>query len=164
MKNIILLLLGIVSIISCKPEIHREYMMEPCPEDEKTSISVLKAQLTKDGYQIFDYVDPDSGDTVVMQQYYMAFLKDGPNRNQNQAESDSLQKLHLEYLGSMYANGFADISGPFGDDGEIRGITIYNVPTLKMADSLANSDPMVKAGRLVIEIHPWWAAKGFGLR
>jgi hypothetical protein len=64
----------------------------------------------------------------------------------------------------MYEEGFADISGPFGDDGDIRGITIYNVPTQKMADSLANMDPMVKAGRLVIEIHPWWAAKGFPLR
>ena len=30
-----------------------------------------------------------------------------------------------------------------------------------MADSLANANPMVKAGRFVIEIHPWWAAKGF---
>ncbi len=164
MKHIIILLLGTLTIMSCKPEIQREYMIEPCPEKEKPSISALKAQLTKDGYQIFDYIDPDSGDTVVMQQYYMAFLKAGPNRSQSQAESDSLQKLHLEHLGRMYANGFADISGPFGDDGEIRGITIYNVPTLKMADSLANSDPMVKAGRLVIEMHPWWAAKGFGLR
>jgi hypothetical protein len=64
----------------------------------------------------------------------------------------------------MYEEGFADISGPFGDDGDIRGITIYNVPTKKMADSLANMDPMVKSGRLMIEIHPWWAAKGFSLR
>ena len=58
----------------------------------------------------------------------------------------------------------AAISGPFGDDGDIRGITIYNVPTLKMADSLANIDPAVVAGRLEIEVHPWWAAKGFPLR
>jgi hypothetical protein len=64
----------------------------------------------------------------------------------------------------MYELGYADISGPFGDNGDIRGITIYNVPTFKMADSLASSDPLVKAGRLVIEIHPWWAAKGFSLR
>jgi len=164
MKNILILLITTISIISCKPETHREYIMEPCPEDEKQSVANLKAQLTRDGFQIFDYIDPDSGDTVVMQQYYMAFLKAGPNRSQNKSESDSLQKLHLEHLGRMYANGFADISGPFGDDGEIRGVTIYNVPTLKMADSLANSDPMVKAGRLVIEMHPWWAAKGFPLR
>lgn len=164
MKNTIILLVAIVSIISCKPEIQREYSMEPCPENEKISVTALKAKLANDGYQIFDYIDPDSGDTLLMQQYFMAFLKAGPNRSQNQAVADSLQKLHLEHLGRMYANGFADISGPFGDDGEIRGITIYNVPTLKIADSLANSDPMVQAGRLVIEIHPWWAAKGFPLR
>jgi uncharacterized protein len=61
----------------------------------------------------------------------------------------------------MYELGYADISGSFGDDSDIRGITIYNVPTLKMADSLANSDPMVKAGRLVIEITLGGPPKGF---
>ena len=63
----------------------------------------------------------------------------------------------------MYDLGYADISGPFGDDGDITGITIYNTQAPEMADSLANSDPMVKAGRLIIEIHPRWAAKGFPL-
>jgi uncharacterized protein YciI len=116
------------------------------------------------GYQIFDYVDEASGDTILMQQYFIAFLKRGTHRSQNKQETDSLQKLHLAHLGRMYEEGYADISGPFGDDGDIRGITIYNVPTQKMADSLANMDPMVKAGRLEIEIHPWWAAKGFPLR
>jgi uncharacterized protein YciI len=99
-----------------------------------------------------------------MQQYFMAFLKSGPVKSANKKQLDSLQALHLAHLGRMYKEGYADISGPFGDDGEIRGITIYNTPSLKMADSLANLDPMVKSGRLVIEIHPWWAAKGFPLR
>ncbi|WP_339697716.1 hypothetical protein [uncultured Marixanthomonas sp.] len=133
-------------------------------EAKKESVAQLKENLTNDGYQIFDYVDEKTGDTVLMQQYFIAFLKRGANRSQNKKEADSLQKLHLAHLGSMYEKGFADISGPFGDDGDIRGITIYNVPTQKMADSLANMDPMVKAGRLAIEIHPWWAAKGFSLR
>ena len=75
-----------------------------------------------------------------------------------------LQQEHLEHLGRMYAEGFADLSGPFEEDGDIRGITVYNVPTLKIADSLANLDPMVKAGRLKIEMHPWWCAKGQSLR
>jgi len=35
---------------------------------------------------------------------------------------------------------------------------------MQMADSLANANPMVKAGRFVIEIHPWWVVKGFLLR
>ncbi|NND88624.1 MAG: hypothetical protein HKM28_05200, partial [Flavobacteriaceae bacterium] len=75
-----------------------------------------------------------------------------------------LQEQHMAHLSRMYEEGYADISGPFADDGEMRGITIYNVPTLQMADSLANLDPMVQAGRLKIEIKPWWAGKGFPLR
>ncbi|WP_223032438.1 YciI family protein [Hanstruepera marina] len=128
------------------------------------SAKALKAELTEKGYQTFDYVDEKTQDTILMQQYFIAFLKSGPIRSQNEEEASKLQAEHLAHLGRMYEEGYADISGPFGDNGEIRGITIYNVPTLKMADSLANLDPMVKAGRLVIEIHPWWAAKGFPLR
>ena len=124
----------------------------------------IKEELTRKGFKTFDYVDEKTKDTVLMQQYFIAFLKMGSIRGQNEEESEELQKLHMEHLAKMYTMGYSDISGPFGDDGEIRGITIYNVPTLKMADSLAKSDPMVKAGRLTIEVHPWWAAKGFSLR
>ena len=122
------------------------------------------ARLRAEGYDIFEYVDEKSGDTVIMQQYYMAFLKSGPNRDQSEEEAARLQELHMAHLGRMYEEGYADISGPFGDDGDLRGITVYNVPTLAMADSLAHLDPMVKAGRLAIEIKPWWAGKGFPLR
>tara|TARA_R110001583_G_scaffold70034_3_gene198548 strand:+ start:9788 stop:10420 length:633 start_codon:yes stop_codon:yes gene_type:complete len=124
----------------------------------------LKAELISKGFQVFDYIDEKTKDTILMQQYFIAFLKSGPTRSQTKKEADSLQTLHLAHLSKMYELGYADISGPFGDNGGIRGITIYNVPTLKMADSLANLDPMVKAGRLIIEIHPWWAAKGYSLR
>lgn len=65
----------------------------------------------------------------------------------------------MEHLGSMHELGYVDISGPFGDFGDIRGITIYNLARLKMANSLANLYPAVKAGRLKVEVHPWWAAK-----
>ena len=133
-------------------------------EPDKQTLASLKKELAEKGFQTFDYVDEKTQDTILMQQYFIAFLKSGPNRSQNEAELQQLQKEHLAHLAKMYDMGFADISGPFGDDGEIRGITIYNVPTLKMADSLANADPMVKAGRLVIDVHPWWAAKGFPLR
>jgi uncharacterized protein YciI len=121
-------------------------------------------KLAAAGFEFFEYADPVSGDTILMQQYFIAFLKSGKTRSQTQAEADSLQGLHLKHLQRMYDLGYADISGPFGDDGAIRGITIYNVPTLAIADSLANLDPSVGAGRLEIEIHPWWAAKGFCLR
>ncbi len=132
--------------------------------ETEMNVAFEKTDLEKAGYQVFDFVDEETKDTILMQQYFIAFLKRGSNRSQNKLEADSLQKLHMEHLKRMYDEGYADISGPFGDDGEIRGITIYNVPTLQIADSLANMDPMVKAGRLVIEVKPWWAAKGYPLR
>ena len=133
-------------------------------ETKEKPVSQLKQELLDAGYQIFDYVDEETKDTIIMQQYFIAFLKRGPNRSQDSLQAAKLQEAHLAHLGKMYDLGYADISGPFGDDGDIRGITIYNTPTLEMADSLANADPSVKAGRLVIEMHPWWAAKGFPLR
>ncbi|MEZ4857441.1 MAG: YciI family protein [Flavobacteriaceae bacterium] len=154
---------------SCKKEssknsIEKTNVTDSISKEAKQSVVDFKKELTDKGFQIFDYIDEKSGDTILMQQYFIAFLKRGKNRSQSKEEADSLQRLHLAHLGRMYEEGYADISGPFGDDGDIRGITIYNVPTLQIADSLANRDPMVKAGRLEIEIHPWWAAKGFPLR
>lgn len=162
-------ILCLVAILSCqkRPEQQDNKELNPTIEtvaQKKVSIDSIKKKLVKDGFQVFDYVDEESGDTILMQQYFIAFLKRGPNRSQNKKEADSLQKLHLEHLGKMYKEGYADISGPFGEDGDIRGITIYNTPTQQIADSLANLDPMVTSGRLTIEIHPWWAAKGFSLR
>jgi len=160
-----LLKIGLLSVFlwACKEEKTEEELPVLREENSKT-VSELQAELEEAGYLTMNYVDEATKDTVIMQQYFIAFLKSGPNRDQPKEVADSLQKLHLEHLGRMYDLGYADISGPFGDDGDIRGITIYNTPTLQMADSLANLDPMVKAGRLAIEIHPWWAAKGFPLR
>ena len=149
-------------LVSCVHEQKKEVELEEVVKEK--SIRQINEELINKGFKTFDFVDETSMDTILMQQYFIAFLKRGPNRSQNKAEADSLQALHMEHLGRMYNEGYADISGPFGDDGDIRGITIYNTPTLEIADSLAHMDPMVKAGRLVIEIHPWWAAKGFSLR
>ena len=156
--------LGLITllIISCRYEVKTE--IHEAVKPEVKSMLQLKEELNSKGFQTFDYVDEKTQDTVLMQQYFIAFLKRGPNRSQNEEEAKVLQEAHLTHLGKMYDLGYADISGPFGDDGDIRGITIYNVPTLQIADSLANADPMVKAGRLVIELHPWWAAKGYSLR
>jgi uncharacterized protein YciI len=152
----------LVFSFSCKEQ--AETVKEEVLEEQQKTAKQIKDELVSKGFQIFDYYDEKEQDTILMQQYFIAFLKRGPNREQNEEEANKIQEAHLAHLGKMYELGYADISGPFGDDGDIRGITIYNVPTLQMVDSLANADPAVKAGRLVIEIHPWWAAKGFPLR
>ena len=164
MKNIILISVLLAFVLACKTETNNKAVPKAATEDQEKTAKQVKEELTSKGYKIFDYVDEKTKDTVIMQQYYIAFLKRGPMRSQSKEAADSLQTLHMEHLQKMYDMGYADISGPFGDDGDIRGITIYNTPNMEMADSLANADPMVKAGRLVIELHPWWAAKGFPLR
>ena len=161
-KRTIYLVLCLVIVSACK-ETTMNSGDNSALKPERTHTEI-KEQLLKEGYQVFDYVDEKTGDSIIMQQYFIAFLKSGPNRTQSDEEAAELQKAHLAHLQRMYDEGHADISGPFGDDGEIRGITIYSTPTQQIADSLANLDPMVKAGRLIIEVHPWWAAKGFSLR
>ena len=163
-KKIILSMVTMLLFIACKIETNDTVKAEEQPTKEKKSMKLIKQELEAKGFELFDYVDEKTQDTVIMQKYFIAFLKKGPNRSQPEEEANKLQAAHMAHLGKMYELGYADISGPFDDDSDISGITIYNVPTLQMADSLANADPMVKAGRLVIEMHPWWAAKGFPLR
>ena len=163
METLIKILIAVVLVtaISCRDNNKNTVPVNP---EKAISTAQIKEELNKKGYQTFDYIDESTGDTIIMQQYFIAFLKRGIIRSQSKEEADSLQLLHLAHLSRMYESGYADISGPFGDDGDIRGITIYNTPTQEMADSLANMDPAVKSGHLVIEMHPWWAAKGFPLR
>lgn len=176
MKNLFLVFVLLCCCISCKKESKLTVREDIDKEDKvkdnlketklikKKSMAELSNELKVKGFQTFDYIDEETQDTILMQQYFIAFLKSGAIRNQNEEEAAKLQKAHLAHLKRMYDLGYADISGPFGDNGNIRGITIYNVPNLKMADSLANLDPMVKSGRLEIEVHPWWAGKGLPLR
>lgn len=134
----------------------------PAARDTVISVEDRAEELKRQGYQTFFYEDGDT--TYLMQQYYIVFLKSGKNRSQDSTEAAELQKQHLAHLSRMADEGYLSLVGPFGDDGNIRGIAVYNTPNQKMADSLANLDPMVKAGRLEVEIHPWWAAKGGKLK
>ena len=50
------------------------------------------------------------------------------------------------------------------EDGDIRGISVYNVASEEEARKLASEDPAVKSGRLMIEVHPWYSMQGATLR
>lgn len=104
------------------------------------------------------------GEMFTMQKYFIVFLKSGPNRSQSEEEAATLQSAHLAYLGDLYMKGIINLNGPTDGTGDIRGFSVYNVPSIEKAIELASNDPMVKAGRLVIEAHPWWLAKGSGVK
>lgn len=101
-----------------------------------------------------------AGEEMTMQKYFIVFLKSGPERSQNSEEAARLQQQHLQYLGNLYEEGIIVLNGPTGDGGDIRGFSVYSTATIEEAKDLASADPMVKAGRLEVEVKPWWLAKG----
>jgi len=101
-----------------------------------------------------------AGEEMTMQKYFIVFLKSGPERSQNSEEAARLQQQHLQYLGNLYEEGMIVLNGPTGDDGDIRGFSVYSTATIEEAERLASADPMVQAGRLEVEVKPWWLAKG----
>lgn len=94
----------------------------------------------------------------------MVFLETGDVRNQTDAEVSNIQAGHLAYLDSLAKEGIIQISGPFGDDESVKGVSIYRCSDLETAKKLAEGDPAVKAGRLKVRVRPWWAAVGSQLR
>lgn len=66
----------------------------------------------------------------------------------------------MDHIGVMVEAGKVSIAGPYGDDGDSRGILIMNCATLDKAQELVPQDPAVKANRLKINIRPIWLAKG----
>jgi uncharacterized protein YciI len=61
----------------------------------------------------------------------------------------------------MSRSGKRVLGGPVFDGGRIRGISLYKT-SVDEAKALAGADPAVKAGRLSVEVHPWWGAQGIG--
>lgn len=117
----------------------------------------------QEGPREFEMKDGDT--TYVMKRYYMGFLMRVPDKPElDSAKTAEIQAAHLAYMSKNAEDGVLMIAGPFGDDGDMRGIVIYDVATKAEADSIINGDPAVKAGRLAIEVKPWWAAKGSTLK
>lgn len=97
-------------------------------------------------------------DAYGMKQYVMAFLKAGPNRDRDSTKAAELQAAHMANIGKMAEEGKLILAGPFLDDGELRGIYVFNVKTIEEARELTASDPAIQAGSLVMELKPWYGS------
>ncbi|WP_018477059.1 YciI family protein [Pontibacter roseus] len=95
-----------------------------------------------------------------MKTYYMALLKKGPYQPTDTAEVNSIQRGHMAHIRKMAADGKLVMAGPFLDNGDLRGIFIFDVASLAEAKALTEADPAVKAGKLIMELHPWMSQRG----
>lgn len=97
-------------------------------------------------------------DQYGMRRYVMVFLKRGTANITDTAQRNGLQRAHLANIGKLAREGKLIVAGPFTDRQDIRGIYIFAVSSLEEAQQLANTDPAVKAGTLIMELHPWYGS------
>ncbi|AKS42535.1 YciI family protein [Wenzhouxiangella marina] len=97
-------------------------------------------------------------DDYGMRRYVMAFLSAGPERGQDPDETQAIQAAHLAHIRQMAEDGKLVMAGPFMDGGELRGIFIFAVDSVEEAEALTQADPAVQAGRLVMELKPWYGS------
>ncbi|MBK9096641.1 MAG: hypothetical protein IPM14_00695 [bacterium] len=109
----------------------------------------------------FAQQEENNSETPKLKQYYFVMLVKGPHRDD--IDSLSLVKIqegHMANINKMAESGKLQIAGPFGDDGNWRGIFIFDVATEEEVRELLKDDPAIQAGRLAYEIHPWWTMPG----
>lgn len=91
---------------------------------------------------------------------YFGFLNSGPNRGQDAETAKRLQGEHLAYMDDQHKQGKLVFAGPFVDGGIHRGLVVYRAASMEEAKTRAEGDPMIKAGRLAVDLHAWQVPKG----
>ncbi len=144
--KVIILSLFVIVLIACQqnePQIAAQDQV--MKKESKSSFDSIKAA---------EYGADDYG----MKSYVMAFLKKGSNRDLDEEETEKLQRAHLDNIGKMAEAGKLVLAGPFFDDGDLRGIYIFDVETVEEARKLTATDPAIKAGSLIMELKQWYGS------
>ena len=125
------------------------------------SISILALLI---GFMLPTLVCSQDKSEPSMKTYTFVMLKKGPNRTQDSLTVKDIQKRHLEHLDHMAKSFELNIAGPFLDDGNWRGLLIFNTDDVEKVKTLVEADPAVSSGRLSYEIHPWMSQQGASLK
>jgi len=111
-------------------------------QQKKTALAIAKAKAANTGQ---------------VKEYWFVLLKTGSNRTHDSATAANIQAGHMANISKLYNAGKLKVAGPFGEDGDWRGIFIFDCPKEEV-ESLLKTDPAIAAGRLAYEIHSWWTA------
>ena len=81
--------------------------------------------------------DSATSDSPSMIQYFVALLYSGSARDADDAEIRRIQAAHRNRIRELSDSGEMVLAGPFGDDGELRGLFVYDVASMEEAEALA---------------------------
>lgn len=108
--------------------------------------------------------DPDlakrlGADDYGMKKFILVLLKTGDNKTADQTFIDSSFRGHMNNIERMVKEGKLIVAGPLGrNERTYRGIFILDVPTIKEAQELLQTDPAVKANLLPAELYNWYGS------
>ena len=92
---------------------------------------------------------------------YLAFLTRGDKWTPEKTPAtEAIQKGHMDNINRLAQMKKLVAAGPFGDDGQLRGIFVFRVASLEEAKTLTATDPAIQAGRLAMDIHQWMVPDG----
>lgn len=92
-------------------------------------------------------------DKLGMKKYVLAILKTGPTVVAPGKERDEIFKGHFANMNRLADEGKLVVAGPFSDGNDWRGLFIFNVETIEEAKKLTETDPVVKSGVMIVELH-----------
>jgi len=96
-----------------------------------------------------------------MDNYVLGLLSRGPKWTpEDTAETRRIQEGHMANIRKMGESGKLIVAGPTGGNEDLRGIFIFHGVTIEEARAMAEPDPAIQSGRLVLKLYPWWAGKG----
>jgi uncharacterized protein len=121
-------------------------------------ISVLAVNFSANAQNELKPANTEPQPETRIKQFWFVMLLQGNNRTQDSATAVKLQEGHMANISKLYYEGKLKVAGPFGDDGNWRGVFIFDVEKKEDVVQLLNADPAIAAGRLAYEIHPWYTA------
>jgi len=98
-------------------------------------------------------------DELGMRTYVMCFLKTGPLKVDDAQKRGELMKGHFGMIQRLAKEKKLVLAGPFSEPGnELRGIYLFDVPSVEEARKLTESDPSIKEGFFKVEFVKWYGS------
>lgn len=146
MRHFLFAIILFLAISSCVSDPNKETLKDELSPPELTLNydSVMAKEMGADPYG--------------MRKFVMAFLKRGPNRDQDSVTAATIQRGHLDNMKVWAEAGKLVLAGPFFDNQDVRGIYIFAVDSKEEAEELVRTDPAIASGRLTMELREWYGS------
>src|ERR1043165_5117917 len=79
--------------------------------------------------------------------YFFVILKKAPNRSHDSVHAEKLHKGHIDNINRLAAAGKLNVAGPFLDDGDMRGIFVFDCGSEDSGRTIGERHRAIEAGR-----------------